>query len=311
MTIALPDFYRISPEVYEALAENRPIVALESSVVTGGKWPDNAQIAFAVEQAISDHGALPVRIAVLKGRLHVGLSKEETEVLSQFSDSSKVGTRDLAWALATGKSAGTTVSASLIACQQVGIQVFSVAGIGGVHYGATETLDISTDLIQFTRSKVAVVCAGAKSMLDPALTLEYLETQGVPVIGYRWSDFPGYYTRSTTEKVPLHLECLSEIASLIEYHWKLASSGGVLVTHPVNEKDSLDSGWLNGLILDAAKWCREQGIRGQAVTPEILKIISTATEGKSDLINRSALISTAVLASKLASHLNDGIAYDE
>lgn len=311
MTITLPDFYRISPEVCEALAENRPIVALESSVVTGGKWPSNAQIALAVEQAIRDHGALPARIAVLKGRLYVGLSKEETEVLSQFSDSSKIGTRDLAWALATGKSAGTTVSASLIACQQVGIKVFSVAGIGGVHYGATETLDISTDLIQFTRSKVAVVCAGAKSMLDPALTLEYLETHGVPVIGYRWSDFPGYYTRSTSEKVPLHLEYLSEIASLIEHHWKLASSGGVLVTHPLNEEDSLDSVWLNGLIQDAVKWCRENGIRGQAVTPEILKIISTATEGKSEFINRSALISTAVLAAKLASHLSDRIAHDE
>lgn len=311
MTMTLPDFYQILPEVCDALAADWPVVALESSVVTGGKWPANTDCALAVEQAIRDNGALPARIALLNGKLHIGLSREETTRLSQHSDSAKVGARDLGWALATGKSAGTTVSASLIACQQVGIKVFSVAGIGGVHYGAAETLDISTDLIQFTRSKVAVVCAGAKSMLDPALTLEYLETHGVPVVGYRWSDFPGYYTRSTSQQVPLRLDHLNQIALLIDHHWQLASSGGVLVTHPVSEKDSLDSVWLNGLIQDAVKWCQQKGIHGQAVTPEILKIISAASEGKSDLINRSVLISTAALAAKLAVKMCEATAYDD
>ncbi|AOK54564.1 pseudouridine-5'-phosphate glycosidase [Burkholderia stagnalis] len=300
MAKQLPHFYAISEEVQDALHERRPIVGLESSVVTGGSRPFNYDTAKAAEQVLRDAGAVPARIAILHGRLLIGVNDAELDELASGKVRGKASTRDLAYVLAARESAGTTVSSSLVACAQVGIETFSVAGIGGVHYEAQQTFDISPDLIQFARTRVAVVCAGAKSMLDPALTLEVLETLGIPVVGYRWSDFPGYYTQSTTQTVPVRLDELSDIASLVRTHWALDGAGAVLITHPIEKEFSIDNAILDPLIRDAIAQCKAQGITGQAVTPAILKIIAAATDGKSNLINRAVLLSTARVAAEFA-----------
>ncbi len=300
MTRRLPEFYKISDEIQDALAHGRPIVGLESSVVTGGTWPSNLETAKEVEATIRKNGAVPARIAVFDGKLLVGIEQDLLSQLASSKHKAKVSTRDLAHAISKKEKAGTTVSASLIACEQTGISVFSVAGIGGVHYGASESFDISTDLTQMARCRVAVVCAGAKSMLDPALTLEVLETFGVPVIGYRWEHFPGYYTQKTSQKVPFCLNDWGDIVKLANVHWGLVQTGSILITHPLPIEFSLDETVLDKLIRDAVATCRERRISGQAITPEILKIVSAATDGKSDLINRAALISTARVAADAA-----------
>ncbi len=296
----LPEFYSVSEEVRTALADGKPIVGLESSVVTGGKWPANFETAKLVEATLREGGAVPARIAIQDGVVKVGVPEEELEELANAGLKGKASTRDIAFAVATNKSVGTTVSSSLVVCSQVGIPVFSVAGIGGVHFGATESFDISTDLTQFSRSRIAVVCAGAKSMLDPKLTLEVLETLGVPVVSYKWDFFPGYFTQSTSELSPLRLDDMDQLSKLVKAHWHLPDTGAVLITHPIPKEHSIDEDRLNPLIQQAIQACKRDGIVGQDVTPAILKIISEATEGKSDLINRAVLVSTAKIAAEAA-----------
>ena len=298
----MPDqtLYALSEEVELAFSETQPMMGMESSVISGGKWPNNYHSALEIDEAIRAAGATPVRFAIMDGKVKAGLTPSEIERLAKASDIKKAGTRDMAWAIRNRLVAGTTVSASLVGCSHLQLPVFSVAGIGGVHYGANESFDISTDLLQLAKSRVAVVCAGAKSMIDPKLTLELLETQGIPVIGYQWEYFPGYYTQSTGEKVPLVLNEIQAIAEVISNHWKLPTTGSVLITHPIRKEDSIDSSYLKDIVDAAIADCKTKNIKGQAVTPSILEAISKATSGESDTVNKSVLLSTAKVAAELA-----------
>ncbi|MEE2039434.1 pseudouridine-5'-phosphate glycosidase [Nocardiopsis sp. CT-R113] len=290
----------VSEEVRAARADGLPVVALETSVVTGGRYPDNLETALAVDAAAREEGAVPARVAVIDGRFRVGVEDAELERLAAGPVDGKLSTRDLAHALHGGLTGGTTVSSSLIATVAAGVSVFAVAGIGGVHRGAETSFDVSTDLDQFTRSPVAVVCAGAKSLLDPGLTLEYLETVGVPVIGYRSDDFPGYYTRSTGHRVPHRLDRLEDVVGVMHRHWGLVAGSSVLVTHPIAEEWSLDADLLDRLVEEALAEARREGASGAGLTPFVLSAISKATDGRSGAVNRAVLLSTTRLAARLA-----------
>lgn len=290
----------VSDEVRAAVENREAVVAMETSVVAGGTYPNNLETALAVDRCAREEGAVPARVAVIDGALRVGVSDEELERLAKASDDQKISTRDLAMALHGGRTGGTTVSSALIGTVAAGIRVFAVAGIGGVHRGAEVSFDVSTDLTEFTRSPVAVVCAGAKSMLDPALTLEYLETVGVPVIGYRSDDFPGYYTRSTGRPVPHRLDDLAELAGVAHRHWAAVSPSSVVVTHPIEEEWSIDADLLDTLVEEALREAHEAGATGAALTPFVLSAIAKATDGRSARVNRAVLESTTRLAARLA-----------
>lgn len=297
---------RPSDEVATALAAGTPIVAMETSVVSGGSYPENHEMALAVDDAVRDAGATPARIALIDGKLTLGLERSELHCLAVENSPRKIGSRDLAAAMVQGVTAGTTVSSSLIVAAAKGIRVLSVAGIGGVHRGAETTLDISTDLDELARQRVAVVCAGAKSLLDPALTLEYLETKGIPVVGYGSRMFPNYYAVSSGYEVPWMLDDVNDIAALVDLHFELDLPGGLLITRPIDESDALPSDELNAAVESALDEARSAGVYGQALTPVVLSAISKSTGGASTTANRSVLISTAVAAAGIAARLKTG-----
>ncbi|MDJ0318688.1 pseudouridine-5'-phosphate glycosidase [Arthrobacter antibioticus] len=303
----LNDYTDVSDEVRSALSEDRPVVAMETSVVSGGKYPTNFASAQEVDDAIHAAGATPARVALIDGRIKLGLTPEELERLAHENSPRKVGTRDLAVALSTNLTAGTTVSSSIIVAASVGIKVFSVAGIGGVHRGAETSLDISTDLEELARQPIAVVCAGAKSLLDPALTLEYLETKGIPVVGLGTQMFPNYYGVSSGQEVPWTLNSIDEVAKFIGIHLALNLPGGVIVTKPIADDAALAPEILNDAVEVALTQAREQGVRGQALTPVVLSAISASTDGASVHANRAVLVSTAVAAAEIANKLQVGV----
>lgn len=303
----LNDYTDISDEVRSALSDERPVVAMETSVVSGGKYPTNFASAQEVDDAIRGAGATPARVALIDGRIKLGLTPRELERLAEENSPRKVGTRDIAAALSTKLTAGTTVSSSLIVAASAGIKVFSVAGIGGVHRGAETSLDISTDLEELARQQIAVVCAGAKSLLDPALTLEYLETKGIPVVGLGTRMFPNYYGVSSGQEVPWTLDSVDEVAKFVDLHLSLNLPGGVLVTKPIADEAALQPEILNDAVEAALTQAREQGVKGQALTPVVLSAISTATDGASVDANRAVLVSTAVAAAEIANKLEIGV----
>jgi pseudouridine-5'-phosphate glycosidase len=300
----------ISTEVSAALADGQPIVAMETSVVSGGTFPANYESALQVDAAIRNAGATPARVALIDGSIKLGVTSSELERLAHENSSRKVGSRDIALAMATRTTAGTTVSASIIVAVSAGIRVFSVAGIGGVHRGAETSLDISTDLDELARQRIAVVCAGAKSLLDPALTLEYLETKGIPVVGLGTKMFPNYYGVSSGYEVPWTLSTTEDVARFIDIHLGSGLPGGVLVTKPIAEADALPSDILNEAVENALDSARNEGIRGQALTPVVLSAISEATGGASVQANRAVLVSTAVAAADIATQLQAGTPHD-
>lgn len=306
----LTDYTDVSDEVFSALADGRPVVAMETSVVSGGTFPRNYESALEVDEAVRTSGGTPARVALIDGRIKLGLSSGELERLAQENSPRKVGSRDIALALATRVTAGTTVSSSIIVAANAGIRVFSVAGIGGVHRGAETSLDISTDLDELARQRIAVVCAGAKSLLDPALTLEYLETKGIPVVGLGTHMFPNYYGVSSGYEVPWTLDSAEDVARFIDIHLGSGLPGGVLVTKPIAEEAALPSDVLNDAVENALDMARHQGIRGQALTPVVLSAISKATGGASVEANRAVLVSTAVAAADIASRLSTGVHFD-
>ncbi|HEY9328941.1 MAG TPA: pseudouridine-5'-phosphate glycosidase [Streptomyces sp.] len=291
----------ISDEVADALTEKRPVVALESTVIAHGMaYPGNVDTALSIEKAVRDAGAVPATIGLARGRFVVGMTEVQVEEFATRAGVTKVSSRDIGPVLAGGGLGATTVASSIVAADLAGIPVFSTAGIGGVHRGAQQTLDISADLVQFTRSKVAVVCAGAKSILDLGLTLEYLETLGVPVIGYRCDDFPAFYCRSSGFPNPQRMDGLDTIAATMRAHWAAGLAGGALITHPIAESDALDSTRMETVIADALNAAEAAGVRGPAITPYLMKAVSRATEGRSATANRAVLISTARVAGELA-----------
>lgn len=292
---------RISDEVRDALADQRPVVALESTVIAHGlPYPGNLETAMANEKAVRDAGAVPATIGIADGAFTVGMDSAALERFATTPGVPKVSSRDIGVVLAGGGLGATTVASALVAAALAGIPVFSTAGIGGVHRGAGQTFDISADLVQFTRSPVAVVCAGAKSVLDLGLTLEYLETQCVPVIGYRCDDFPAFYSRSSGHRNPQRLDDLTAVARALRAHWATGAPGGALVTHPISEEHALDADYIEGAITGALADADQQGVTGPAITPFLMKAVSAATSGASATANRAVLISTAALAGELA-----------
>ncbi|WP_448622778.1 pseudouridine-5'-phosphate glycosidase [Dickeya fangzhongdai] len=295
------ELLRFSDEVKEALHAGKPVVALESTVIAHGlPYPENVATARKIEAAVRAEGAIPATIGIENGRFLIGMSDADIERFGSTKGIPKASSRDIPVILAQGGMGATTVASSLVAADLAGIPFFASAGIGGVHRGAERSMDISADLIQFTRSRVAVVCAGAKSILDLGLTLEYLETQCVPIISYQSDDFPAFYCRSSGFHSPHRLDDATVIARSIEMHWKLGNQSSVLITHPIHEEDAIDTDEVESIIRDAAVQAEREGIRGPGATPYLMRAVAKATQGRTVKANMSVLISTAALAGKLA-----------
>jgi pseudouridine-5'-phosphate glycosidase len=278
-----------SDEVSEALHAGKPVVALESNVITHGlPYPDNEATARKVEQAVRAGGAIPATICIENGAIRVGMSDEDVTRFASTPGIPKVSSRDMPVVLARGSMGATTVASSVLAADLAGIPFFSSAGIGGVHRGAQETMDISADLIQFTRSRVAVVCAGAKMILDLGLTLEYLETHCVPVISYRSDDFPAFYCRTSGHRSPHRLDDEKTIARAVENHWALGNHSSFLITTPVKEDDAIDSTEVDTAIREAMLAAEKDGVRGQAITKYLMRAVDAATEGRSAKANTAS-----------------------
>ena len=295
----------ISPEVRAALNENRPVVALESTIISHGMpYPQNVETALKVEQTIRDNGATPATIAVIKGRLKAGLSPEEIEYLGKKGrDVAKASRRDLPVLVAQKKDGATTVTTTMIIASMAGIKVFATGGIGGVHRGAQTTMDISADLEELAQTPVMVICAGAKSILDLGLTLEYLETKGVPVIGYGTDELPAFYTRRSGFKVDYRLDTPEQLAAAFRAKLDMGLKGGMLVTNPIPEEYSMDPERINAAIDQAIIECNRKGIKGKDTTPFLLARIKDITGGDSLASNIQLVLNNARLAARTAALL--------
>jgi pseudouridine-5'-phosphate glycosidase len=296
-------YLSIAEEVRVALADGRPVVALESTVIAHGlPYPTNVEAAQAMEDAIRSEGAVPATIGLLEGRIIVGLSQTQIEHLGSAGAEAvaKVSRRDLAVVLAQQRPGATTVAGTLACAHLAGIRFFATGGIGGVHRGAERSMDISADLSELARSPVLTVCAGAKSILDLALTLEYLETQGVPVIGFQTNDFPAFYTRSSGLRVPHRANSAGEVAAIARAQWKGKFGNGILVACPIPEEHAFDPATLERLINEALAQAEAQHIIGSAVTPFLLSRIAKATQGKSVSANLALLVNNATWAGRFA-----------
>ncbi|WJQ01952.1 pseudouridine-5'-phosphate glycosidase [Geobacillus stearothermophilus] len=299
------DFLVFSEEVAQAKAEKKPIVALESTIISHGMpYPENVQTAKAVEQIIRDRGAVPATIAIIDGKIKIGLTDEELEFFGTSNNIEKVSRRDLPYVVAMKKHGATTVAGTMICAQMAGIRVFATGGIGGVHRGAEQTMDISADLQELSRTNVAVVCAGAKSILDLGLTLEYLETHGVPVIGYQTDVLPAFYSRTSPFRVDYRLDSVEEIAQFIETKWKLGLNGGVVIANPVPKEEELEESYITAIIEQALNEAEKQHITGKAVTPFLLDRVKTLTGGKSLKANIALVKNNAAMAADLARELS-------
>ncbi|HEX4766701.1 MAG TPA: pseudouridine-5'-phosphate glycosidase [Lichenihabitans sp.] len=291
----------ISDEVTSALAAGRAVVALESTIVTHGMpYPANVETARAVEAVIRERGAVPATIVVLGGRIKVGLAPDEIERLGTLQGVMKLSRADLPFAIAERRDGSTTVAATMICAALAGIAVFATGGIGGVHRGAEETMDISADLDELGSTPVTVVCAGAKALLDLPRTLEYLETRGVPVIGYRTDAFPAFWSRSSGLAAPLRLDSAPGIAALVRAKATLGLRGGVLVANPVPESAEIPAAEIAAHIETAVRDAKAKGVAGKAVTPFILSRMMELTEGRSLATNIALIRNNAALAAEIA-----------
>ena len=289
------------PEVKAALESGKAVVALESNVITHGlDYPENVTTALNVEAAVRESGAVPATIGIDNGVVLVGMNRDQIERFASSSNIPKVTSRDLPFILASKKMGATTVASSLVIAELAGIPFFSSAGIGGVHRGAETSMDISSDLIQFTRSKVAVVCAGAKNILDIGLTLEYLETHCVPVVSYKSDDFPAFYCQSSGHKSPMRMDHADEIAEAIEINRGIPNSAGILITTPTRKEDAINSEDIQTAVQLSVDKAEAEGVTGNAVTKFIMKAIEKATSGRSAEANKAVLINTARIAGRLA-----------
>lgn len=295
---------QLAPEITEAMAQGKPIVALESTIISHGMpYPQNVQTAREVEALIRREGAVPATIAIFDGRIHVGLTEEELEELGCAKDVAKVSRRDLPQILATGAIGATTVAATMIAARLAGIRVFVTGGIGGVHRGAETSFDISADLMELAQTPVAVVCAGAKSILDLGLTLEYLETHGVPVIGYQTDRFPAFFTRDSGFPVDFRLDAPEAVAKLLAMQWSLGYPGGAVVANPIPEAQAMEKDEIDALIDRALGEAKRQGITGKRVTPFLLDRVKQLTGGRSLVANIALVKHNAVVGARIAAAL--------
>ena len=296
----------LSPEVKEALAAHRPIVALESTIISHGMpYPKNVETALLVEQTIRDSGAVPATIAVIGGRLKAGLTRDEIEYLGKTGRGvAKASRRDLPALIARGADGATTVTTTMIIAHMAGIQVFATGGIGGVHRGAEVTMDISADLEELAQTPVMVVCAGAKSILDLGLTLEYLETKGVPVIGYGTDELPAFYTRKSGFGVDYRVDSPEELAAFFRAQRALDYKGGMLVTNPIPEQYAMDKRIIDRAIDEALTECSQQHIHGKETTPFLLARVAELTGGDSLESNIKLVLNNARVAALTAVELN-------
>lgn len=295
----------IAPDVAAALATGQPVVALESTIITHGMpFPENAGMARTVEDVVRDNGAVPATIAVMGGRLKIGLSAPELQALAETRGAMKLSRADLAFAMAAGATGGTTVAATMIAAAHAGIAVFATGGIGGVHKGAELTFDVSADLNELARTPVIVVCAGAKAILDIPKTLEVLETHGVPVVGFGTRTMPAFWSRSSPWPVPLTMETAEGIARFQAMRSALGIEGGLLVANPVPEADEIPAGEMNRHIAAAQAEAEAQGVTGKAVTPFLLGRIVELTGGRSLATNIALVKNNAKLAAAIAAALS-------
>ena len=295
----------ISPEVKKALDEGRPVVALESTIISHGMpYPRNVETALLVEQTIRDCGATPATIAVIGGRLKAGLSRDEIEYLGKTGRGvAKASRRDLPARVARGADGATTVTTTMIIAHMAGIKIFATGGIGGVHRGAEVTMDISADLEELAQTPVMVVCAGAKSILDLGLTLEYLETHGVPVIGYGTDELPAFYTRKSGFGVDYRVDSPAELAAMFRAQRDLGYKGGMLVTNPIPEEYSMDKAVIDKAIDEALAQAKAQGIHGKETTPFLLAKVVELTGGDSLDSNIQLVLNNARVAAKTACEL--------
>ncbi len=292
----------INPEVASALAEGKPVVALESTIISHGMpYPQNVETALNVEKIIRENGAVPATIAVIGGRLKAGLSPEEIEYFGKKGQAiAKASRRDLAVLCARGEDGATTVTTTMIIAHMAGIRFFATGGIGGVHRGAETTMDISADLEELGQTPVMVVCAGAKSILDLGLTLEYLETKGVPVIGYGTKELPAFYTRTSGFSVDYQIDTPEELAKAFKTQNDLGFQGGMLVTNPIPEEYAMQLEVINKAIDRAIAECNEKGIHGKETTPFLLARVAELTGGDSLASNIRLVYNNAMVAARTA-----------
>ncbi|MEL6968999.1 MAG: pseudouridine-5'-phosphate glycosidase [Bacteroidota bacterium] len=295
-------YLSLSEEVGAAVADDQPIVALESTIISHGMpYPENVETALKVEETVRAAGAVPATIAILDGKMCAGLSKEQIERIGQAGLSvTKASRRDIPLLIQQQEMGATTVAATMIVAAAANIGIFATGGIGGVHRGAEKTFDISADLQELARTNVAVISAGAKSILDLHLTLEYLETQGVPVIGYQTAEFPAFYTRTSGLAVDAKIDSPEAIAEMLHTKWRLGLNGGAIIANPVPESHSMDPIYLQQTIDRAIALAEEEGVKGKALTPYLLAQIKSLTEGQSLVSNIELVMNNARLAGAIA-----------
>lgn len=295
------EFLQFTDEVNEALENNRPVVALETTIISHGMpYPKNIETAKKAEAIIRDQGATPATIGIMDGQVKIGLNEEELEAFAKNDGVAKVSRRDFAYVLASGRMGATTVAATMIAAELAGIKVFSTGGIGGVHRHGEVSWDVSADLAELSHTNVAVVCAGAKSILDIGRTLEYLETQGVPIVGYACDAFPSFFARTSPYNVDFRLEAPDAVASVLDKKWKLGLDGGVVIANPVPEEAAMDYDAIEQVIQETIQEAEAQNISGKDVTPFVLERIQQKTNGQSLETNIALAFYNAEVAAKIA-----------
>lgn len=297
-------YLQFSEEVQSALNENKRIVALESTIISHGMpYPQNYETAKQVENTVRENGAIPATIAILNGIIKIGLGEDDLQILSNRGNILKASRRDIPVIVSEKLNAATTVSATMICAALAGLKIFATGGIGGVHRDGNNSFDISADLTELAQTNIAVVSAGVKSILDIGLTLEYLETLGVPVIGYGTNEFPAFYTRQSGFKVNYKLDTPEQIGSMIKTKWELGLNGGVIVANPIPEEYSMDKNKIDNAIEEALKNADKKGIKGKDVTPFLLGEIKNLTGGSSLDSNIKLVLNNAKLAAKISASL--------
>jgi len=295
------NFIVISPEVQHALENNIPVVALESTIISHGMpWPQNAITAKSVEDVVRQHGAVPATIAIKEGKCLVGLSSDDIDYFGQTQNVWKVSLRDMPYVIAQKLPGATTVAATMRIAAMAGIKIFATGGIGGVHRGAEATMDISADLTEMGQTNVAIVAAGVKSILDIGLTLEYMETLGIPVVTFGQEEFPSFYSSKSGFKSPLRLDTTTAIADLLKAKWGLQLNGSVLIANPVPSEFEMNQEVIEEHILKALEAANQQNIKGKEVTPFILKYIANNTQGESLEANIALIKNNAAVAAQIA-----------
>lgn len=300
----LKKYVEYSDEVKKAMEEGKPVVALESTIISHGMpYPQNIETAKACEEIIRENGAVPATIAIIGGKIKIGLSDEELEFMATSKDIIKASRRDFAYIVSKGLNGATTVASTIIASRLAGIKIFVTGGLGGVHRHAEVTFDISRDLEELAANDIMIVCAGCKSILDIGLTLEYLETKGVPVFGYQTDYMPAFFTRKSEFKVDYNIKNPKEAAEAAKAQWELGLQGGILLTNPIPESDSMDEEKINGAIEKALVEAEEKGIHGKETTPFLLSKVLEVTEGKSLEANIALVKNNARLGAEVAKYL--------